>query len=92
MSEPVHISHIIEGHANNVLDKLGLLDADTKRMSELRFADCLLCDSLPHPQDATRKGPGLVNGKYCNKAAGGCGCDMEAKTKAKEAQCPIGRW
>ena len=92
MSQPVHIGHIIEGHVNKFLDKHGLLPEDTKRLAELRFADCLLCDKLPHPTRPTEKGPGLMNGKYCNKSKGGCGCDMEAKTKVIAAQCPIGRW
>lgn len=92
MSEPIHISHIIEGKVNQVLDKLGVLPDDIKRMSELRFADCLLCEHTPHPTKPDQNGPGLVNGKYCNKAKGGCGCDMDAKTKVNDARCPIGRW
>ena len=92
MSEPVRIGQIIEGHFNKALDKVGLLPEDTQKLGDLRFADCLLCDSLPHPTKPNQMGPGLENKKYCNKSKGGCGCDMEAKTKVIGAHCPIGRW
>ena len=92
MSDFKQIGHIIEGHLNKLLDKAGVLPEDTKQLSDLRFADCLLCDSLPHPSKPGQTGPGLVNQQYCNKSKGGCGCDMLAKTKVINAKCPIGRW
>lgn len=88
MSQPIQIGMIIEGHFNKVIDKVGLLPDETKKMSDLRFADCLLCAHTPRPNDTNTKGPGLRDNKYCNA----CGCDMEAKTTVKEATCPIGRW
>lgn len=92
MSNPIQVGQIIEGHFNKMLDKAGLLPDDTKKLSELRFADCLLCAHTPRPDNQNENGPGLVNNKYCDKSKGGCGCDMEAKTKVLEAKCPIGRW
>lgn len=88
MSDFKTIGQIIEGHFNKYLDKAGMLPQDTKHLSELRFADCLLCNALPHPKDKNQNGPGLRDGKYCNS----CGCDMQAKTKVITAKCPIGRW
>jgi hypothetical protein len=88
MSEIKKIGQIIEGHFNKQLNKVGLLPSDTKALSELRFADCLLCDALPHPSNKNINGPGLRDKKYCNA----CGCDMEAKTKVINATCPIGKW
>ena len=88
MSDFKQIGQIIEGHFNKYLDKAGMLPDDTKKLGELRFADCLLCASLPHPQKKNENGPGLRDDKYCNS----CGCDMEAKTKVITAKCPIGRW
>ncbi len=95
MSNPIQVGQIIEGHFNKMLDKVGMLPDDTKKLSEIRFADCLLCDLTPIPSEAhlpkpmhKQVGPGLRDKKYCNS----CGCDMEAKTKVIEAKCPIGRW
>jgi hypothetical protein len=88
MSNPIQVGQIIEGHFNKMLDKVGMLPDDTKKLSEIRFADCLLCEFTPHPTDKNTNGPGLRDKKYCNS----CGCDMEAKTKVIEAKCPIGRW
>lgn len=82
------VGQIIEGHFNKHLDKVGLLPSDTKSLSELRFADCLLCEHLPHPKKPGENGPGLRDKKYCKD----CGCDMEAKTKVIDAKCQIGRW
>jgi hypothetical protein len=89
------VGQIIEGHFNKMLDKVGMLPDDTKKLGEIRFADCLLCEFTPHPAFAkatagepTQMGPGLRDKKYCKS----CGCDMEAKTKVLEAKCPIGRW
>ena len=88
MSAAKQIGHIIEGHFNKYLDKVGALPDDTKKLSELRFADCLLCAHTAHPTNKNTNGPGLRDEKYCNS----CGCDMTAKTKVITAKCPIGRW
>jgi hypothetical protein len=88
----IPIGQILEGHFNNLLDKAGALPDDTKKLSEIRFADCLLCEHTPHPGKPGQNGPGLLSEKYCNKSKGGCGCDMTAKTKVIKAKCPIGRW
>ncbi len=93
MSDFKQIGQIIEGHSNKMLSKAGMLSDELEKLSELRFADCLLCHLTPAPQEATiittgGNGPGLRDEKYCKA----CGCDMDAKTKVKSATCPIGRW
>lgn len=30
--------------------------------------------------------------EVCDKASGGCGCNLEAKTACKNCKCPIGKW
>lgn len=93
------ISHIIEGHLNNTLDKVGMLPEDTKALGDIRFEKCERCDTTPHPASPPSPegegkrsdvffGPGLRAGRFCNS----CGCDMQAKTKVVDAKCPIGRW
>lgn len=47
-----------------------------KPFSEKRYAKCKVC---PHFKKAT---------DTCGK----CGCYLPAKTKAKGASCPIGKW
>lgn len=48
----------------------------SEEISNKRYSICLDC-------------PELVNfTKQCNK----CGCFMYAKTKLKQATCPIGKW
>ncbi|MCE2936671.1 MAG: hypothetical protein ACK5WO_00145 [Cyclobacteriaceae bacterium] len=84
----IPIGQIIEGHGNKVLDKLGLLPADLKALSDQRFNQCTTCHTDPRPDNPSQTGPGLRNNQYCNS----CGCDMLAKTKVIAAKCPIGRW
>jgi len=88
MSEIKKIGQIIEGHTNKMLSKAGMLNNEIEKMSELRFADCLLCHLIPHPKDPSINGPGLSETNRCKQ----CNCDMEAKTKVTDAFCPIGRW
>lgn len=88
MSDIKTIAQIIQGHTNKALANVGLLDEDVKKMADLRFADCLLCEHTPHPTNPGQNGPGLREQKYCKN----CSCDMMAKTKVPSAKCPIGRW
>jgi hypothetical protein len=88
MSDFKQIGQIIEGHFNKAISKVGMLKEDTEKLSNLRMADCLLCDVTPRPDNKNAVGPGLREQKYCKN----CGCDMEAKTKVIDAKCPIGRW
>jgi len=39
-------SQIIEGHGNNLLDKVGALPADLKGLSERRYALCKSCENF----------------------------------------------
>jgi cytochrome c2 len=88
MSTIKTIGQIIEGHTNKALAKAGMLNDDMTKLSEARFADCLLCHLTPHPKNANLMGPGLNESNRCKQ----CSCDMEAKTKVIDAKCPIGRW
>lgn len=84
--------HVIEGHINLLLKKGNLLPEDIKQLGDLRMRLCQGCHLRPRNEGTTETGPGLMNGKYCDKSRGGCGCDMEAKTLVLSSVCPIGRW
>lgn len=47
-----------------------------EELADARFEICLGCEHL------------IQLTKTCKK----CGCFMQAKTKLKEASCPIGKW
>lgn len=84
--------HIIEGHISLLLKKQNMLPEDIKALGELRLEICKACDNVPVNGTEGPTGPGLINGRYCNKSKGGCGCDMHAKTLVIGASCPIKRW
>lgn len=74
------LGQIIEGHANNLLGKAGMLEGDTKAIAEQRFEICKSC--------IVKEKPCLSQNLTCCM----CGCYMPAKTKAISAKCPLGKW
>ena len=58
------------------LDLLNKNNWDKKETSLARYKICLECPEL------------IKATKQCRR----CGCFMAAKTKLKDAECPIGKW
>jgi hypothetical protein len=71
--------NIVDGFANLALKKVGMPNEEVELMATLRKR---ICES-----DIERGNPMLVDGK-CTK----CGCVMEAKWRALNAKCIIGKW
>ena len=85
----LNINQIINGWANLLKDKLGLLDPKFKEVAELRLMNCHKC----HIRDGlicspNRKGINIVTGKLTK----GCGCVITAKVMAEDSFCPLLKW
>ncbi len=77
------------GWANLIRDRFNQLDQDTKRISEQRLVLCNLCDiRLNATCDPKKVAPHVITGELKR----GCGCNIAAKTMAKNAKCPLGKW
>jgi hypothetical protein len=74
------ILQIIEGHINKARAGTPLSSRAIELISRWRMRHCKACK---------------VNGKPCLKPGNKCcqcNCDMEAKTRAVNAKCPLGKW
>lgn len=75
-----NIPQIIEGHFYKAISKTGLADIEVETLATMRLKIC---------GDCTKDGkPCLSDSKHCCR----CGCDMEAKSRAINAHCPLGKW
>ena len=90
------LREIIEGHINELKDKVNLLDVKSEEIFKIREN---ICNSCP-----------LKNGNSCNSRAyinpktmevidtpatgyvKGCGCRLSAKQKSPTSECPAGFW
>jgi hypothetical protein len=95
------ISDILEGWANKIKDKFGLLEPELKIKSEKRL---LICDTCPIRNNDTcskkRTGEVVESFTYLVKKEDrvkgqivkGCGCSLSAKSMCENCQCPLGKW
>lgn len=79
MSNLPNPKDIAEGYANLARKKMGFAKEEVEATAALRARTCNDCTDGGNPV--------LVNGK-CTK----CGCVMEAKWRALNAKCIIGKW
>jgi len=79
---------IIRGWSNQVLDQLGMLDEETRKLSQKRLE---ICGSCPLKTAAGFCDP-TKKIKVGDKEYQGCGCFLPAKTKVKDESCPAKKW
>lgn len=73
--------HIIEGHVNKAISKTILADSEVELLASERLLICTGCKD-------TAGNKCLNDTDRCCR----CGCDMQAKTRALNAKCPINKW
>lgn len=75
-----NIPQIIEGHFYKALSKTPLANTEVETLADMRMKICVACtkDDKPCLNEANR----------CCR----CNCDMEAKTRAINSKCPLGKW
>ncbi len=83
------INNIINGWANFIKDKFGLLDKATKSMATQRLSICNDCTirsvGICDPTKRT------INLKT-NNVVSGCGCVLATKALDIASYCPAGKW
>lgn len=72
---------IIEGHINKALSATPLASTEIEALSAQRITHCNECK---HDDGSSCLSPSQT----CCR----CGCDMQAKTRAVNAKCPVGKW
>lgn len=75
-----------------ILQKLkGLSETVTDSIGEMAKGKSIFCESavISNRMQICNSCPHFIKGtSQCKK----CGCFMSAKTRLKQAQCPIGKW
>lgn len=83
------LKEILEGWGNWILDKLKLVDPQTKEIAKLRL---LVCDTCPirtgHICSPNKSDVHVITGE----TKFGCGCAIPAKTLSLDSKCPLGKW
>ena len=83
------ILQILKGWTNVLRDELEILDEETQKLSLSRLKICDKCLLRSGTFCATnRRGKNIKTGEMSS----GCGCVLIAKTKVKEAECPLSKW
>jgi hypothetical protein len=83
------IINILEGWGNVVRNHFDMLDSDTKSTSTSRLVHCDNCDlRTSNSCDTDKYGYHVKTGKRTY----GCGCNIAAKTLARNSECPLGKW
>ena len=75
-----NIPQIIEGHFYKALSKTSLAHTEVETLADQRMKICHACTKDDKPC--------LNESKRCCR----CNCDMEAKTRAINSKCPLGKW
>jgi hypothetical protein len=76
----MNLIHIVEGYLNKTLAGTPLRNKAIEMLSRVRMRECTSCQ--------VNMKPCLSATKHCCV----CGCDMEAKTRALNAKCPLHKW
>lgn len=72
----MEFKNIAEGFLNLARKELNIANEGVEEVAVWRYSKCLSCDQLNKE----------------NKTCKICGCFMQAKVRATDATCPIGRW
>ena len=83
------LSQILSGWGNRVKDAFGMLDDETKAMSEARLKHCDGCYMRTNNTCDPRKS---MKNNVTGQVVTGCGCNISAKSMSRMSRCPLGKW
>lgn len=83
------VKNIVDGFTELAKDTVGLVDEETKEMAVKRFRHCVSCTVRTNSVcDQYKEGINIETGE----STFGCGCILNAKTLAKDSECPLKKW
>jgi len=88
-SEASQISQILSGWGNRIKDAFGMLDDETKALSEKRLLHCNTCYMRTGNTCDPRKS---MTNNITGEVARGCGCNISAKSMSPSSKCPLYKW
>ena len=83
------LNEILDGWGNVIKSNFGLLDEQTRQLSESRLIHCNSCVIRSGNTCDPHK---VIFNENTNKMVKGCGCNIAAKTLSRSSKCPAGKW
>ena len=87
--ETSQISQILSGWGNKIKEHFGVLDKETKEMSEKRLFLCNTCYMRSGNTCDPRK---QMKNNQTGEVVRGCGCNISAKSMSPHSACPLEKW
>ena len=84
-------NEIINGWTNYLLDDKQVLEEVAKARAEI-CAKCPLSTWGLHTAILPDFSLSEIQGMYCSKKKGGCGCPLSPKVRSVDSNCPLGKW
>lgn len=80
-----NLSQVIEANYNNILDEMGVLDEEIKKVAEKRMETCLGC--VFNSDNGKHEGiyESAIEDVHCSI----CTCPIKKKVLSMEAECPL---
>jgi hypothetical protein len=89
ITETSQLSQILSGWGNRIKDTFGVLDEETKLMSEKRLLHCNVCYMRTGNTCDPRK---KMKDDATGEIVTGCGCNISAKSMSPHSSCPLNKW
>ena len=83
------IKNIVNGFSNLLLDQFGALAPHEQELALMRHNHCVSCVLRTGNKCNTKlSAPHIETGELQS----GCGCNLAAKVRSKDSDCPLGKW
>lgn len=83
----INVKQIFQGWTNEIADWFDLLDEDIKEEATRRISICMTCPLRTNGVCDSSKSIVIDNVEYF-----GCGCNLAAKSKCPDCECPANFW
>lgn len=83
------LNEILDGWANVIKSNFGILDEQTRQLSERRLLHCHSCYMRSSNICDPNK---VIKHVRTEQIVRGCGCNIAAKTLSRKSECPAGKW
>ena len=83
------LNEILDGWGNVIKSNFGILDEQTRELSERRLLHCNVCSIRSGNTCDPNK---MILHEHTMQIVRGCGCNIAAKTLSRKSHCPAGKW
>jgi hypothetical protein len=85
------IEHILNGWKNYIMPKDQVVIEKAKERAEI-CSQCPVATHGLHTAILPDYTISDIQGMYCSKEKGGCGCPLSTAVRSENYECPLGKW